>query len=187
VGWINLEESAVLAQTLFDLVAYNFYVESYSTCRQYLQILSTINPTVLKKYIDTEVMDGYRCALNIEKIDIDANTTDDRRVNLELSAWASCSGDLGQKLSQSNSLMRLEKSYPPNLEFFIQQQQQQSSASTAPIRSTDFKSRFLQGLSSQSELEAIVSYDSGKIDSLSCVSLYLTIKYSKSFFLIIKR
>ena len=162
VGWINLEESATLAQTLFDLVAYNFFIESYSICRQYLQTLSKIKQTVLKKYIDMEVMEGYRCALsvdNTEKSEVERNS-DDRRINLELSAWANCNRDLGRKLSESNVTMRIEKSYPPNFEYFVLVPKQASSAK-GQHPATDFRRRFFTALASPDEISSIINYDSG--------------------------
>ena len=160
-GWKNLEKSATLAQTLYDLVAYNFFTESYAACRQYIQMLSTISAEVLKKYTDVETMEGYRCALNIDsngKKSVDINT-DDGRINLELSAWANCNRELGRKLSDSNAVLRMQKSYPPNFEFF--NQQQASSSVSGSKQSADFKVRFFQCLSSQDEISSIVSYDSG--------------------------
>jgi hypothetical protein len=159
VGWQSLEKCGTLAQTLFDLVAYNFYIESYGACRHYLQMLSSISTDVLKKYTDVETMQGYRCALNIDSNDkksADINT-DDRRINLELSAWANCNRELGRKMSECNAPLRMEKSYPPNFEFFNQQQTRVSESKPA----ADFKSRFFQCLSSQEEINQLVSYDAG--------------------------
>jgi hypothetical protein len=47
VGWISLEESAVKAQTLHDVVSYTFFVENYAACRHFLQMLAAVSPTVL--------------------------------------------------------------------------------------------------------------------------------------------
>lgn len=151
-----------MAQTLFDLVAYNFFIESYSVCRQYLQTLSKIKPHVLKKYIDMEVTEGYRCALSVdttEKSDIERKT-DDRRINLELSAWANCNRDLGRKLSESNVTMRIEKSYPPNFEYFVLVPKQAGSTK-GQSTTTDFRRRFFTSLASPEETSSIINYDSG--------------------------
>jgi len=158
-GWVNLEESAIKAQTLFDLSGYTFFVENYSMCRQYLTQLSAVNASVLKKYIDVETMDGYRAALSLDngkKVEDERSMSDERKVNLELSAWANSSRDLGKKLSETNTLMRIEKSLPPNLEFFVQQ-----SMTSSALNKPGFKHQFLRGLSSPTEAAKFVNYDSG--------------------------
>ena len=159
VGWINLEQSAIKAQTLFDLAGYTFFVENYSTCRQYLMQLETVNASVLKKYINVDTMDGYRAALSLDDVKyVEEHKTmaDERKANLELNAWANCSKDLGRKLSETNTLMRVEKCLPPNLEFFVQQ-----PMTSLVLNNSNFKYQFLKGLSTPAETAKLINSDSG--------------------------
>jgi hypothetical protein len=145
--------------------AYTFFVENYAACRQYLQQMSSVNAAVLKKYVDVETMDGYRNALGLGDPDAGAKrSTDERQVNLELMAWASSSKDLGRKLIETNTAMRIQKSYPPHLDFFLQ-----PPMASPALNMPDFKSRFTKGLSSTAEAAKVSSYDSGEIFKFSCL------------------
>lgn len=109
-----------------------------------------------------EVTEGYRCALSVdttEKSDVERKT-DDRRINLELSAWANCNRDLGRKLSESNVTMRIEKSYPPNFEYFVLVPKQAGSTK-GQSNTTDFRRRFFTSLATPEETSSLINYDSG--------------------------
>lgn len=135
---------------MFDLSAYTFFVENYPACRHYLQNLATVSPAVLKKYVDVETMEGYLCALSLRQTTIDKKLPPARPVGSD--NWPK---ELGQR--SFDPISRLERGFPPHLEFFIQ-----PPMTSQLLNKPDLKSRFLKVLASPAEAAKLTSYDSRK-------------------------
>jgi hypothetical protein len=56
--------------------------------------------------------------------------------------------------------MRIDKSYPPNFEYFVLVPKQASS-SKGQQQETDFRRRFFTSLATPEEISSIINYDSG--------------------------
>ena len=97
-----------------------------------------------------ETMEGYLCALSLKASDNNKKLTPLQQVGN--AGWPK---ELTQK--SLDPMFRLERGFPPHLEFFLQ------PPMTSPLLSKpDLKSRFLRVLASPVEAAKLTSYDSGR-------------------------